>query len=169
MSRLYLLRHAKSDWGMGLPDHDRPLNARGQADAARLGQWLAQDPDRPKLVICSTAQRTRETLAILTEAGGLSFDVLYEPALYGAGTDTIRQIVRSEARQHDAALLIGHNPGFHDMAMRSAKSGDPEMLRQLRAKYPTCTLSILGYDQPSLGEADLESGQLLDFVRPRDL
>lgn len=169
MSRLYLLRHAKSDWGMGLPDHDRPLNARGQADAARLGQWLARDQDRPQLVICSTAQRTRETLAILMEAGELLFDVLYEPALYGAGTETIRQIVRSEARQHDAALLIGHNPGFHDMAMRSAKTGDPDMMRRLSAKYPTCTLSILEYDHPSLGGADLDSGELLDFVRPKDL
>jgi len=154
---------------MGLPDHDRPLNARGQADAARMGQWLGRDHDRPKLVICSTAQRTRETLAILMEAGALSFDFLYEPALYGAGTETIRQIVRSEARQHAGALLIGHNPGFHDMAMRSAKSGDPEMMRRLRAKYPTCTLSILEYAQLTLEAADLDSGQLLDFIRPKDL
>lgn len=169
MARLYLLRHAKSDWGMSLSDHDRPLNARGQADAARMGQWLAQDHHCPQLVICSTAQRTRETLAILMEAGGFSFDVLYEPALYGAGTETIRRIIKAEAAQHDALLLIGHNPGFQDMAVRSAKSGDPDTMRQLRAKYPTCTLSILEYDQSSFGEADLDRGQLLDFVRPRDL
>ncbi|SDD23233.1 MULTISPECIES: SixA phosphatase family protein [Kordiimonas] len=169
MAKLFLLRHAKSDWGMGLPDHDRPLNARGQAAAAQMGQWLAKDDTCPKLVICSTAQRTRETLAILTEAGGLSFDVLYEPALYGAGTETIRQIIVTDAGQYESVLLIGHNPGFHDMAFRSAKGGDSELIRRLGAKYPTCTLSILEFDAPCLEQADLESGRLLNFVRPKDL
>jgi phosphohistidine phosphatase len=40
--RLILTRHAKSAWDDPLmADHDRPLNERGKAAAADLGQWLA--------------------------------------------------------------------------------------------------------------------------------
>jgi len=169
MARLYLLRHAKSDWGAGLPDHDRPLNDRGRQAAAQMGRWLSKDENLPKLVICSTAQRTRETLETLSEAGNLSFDVLYEPSLYGAGTETIRRIIKADAGQHQAVLLVGHNPGFQDMAIRSAKTGDSSTVRQLRIKYPTCALSIFEFEAPTLEQADLDRGNLLKFIRPRDL
>ncbi|OYX25664.1 MAG: phosphoglycerate mutase [Rhodobacterales bacterium 32-66-7] len=42
MKRLILTRHTKSSWDdPQMPDHDRPLNERGKAAAADLGQWLA--------------------------------------------------------------------------------------------------------------------------------
>ena len=44
-SRLILLRHAKSDYPLGVPDHDRPLNERGRRDADAAGAWLAEHRD----------------------------------------------------------------------------------------------------------------------------
>jgi phosphohistidine phosphatase len=59
---LILIRHAKSDWDdPALSDHDRPLNARGQLSAPRIGAWLAERGVTPDAVLCSTALRTRET------------------------------------------------------------------------------------------------------------
>jgi phosphohistidine phosphatase len=59
---LILIRHAKSDWEHpALDDHDRPLNARGQRSAPRIGAWLAAQGLAPDAVLCSTARRTRET------------------------------------------------------------------------------------------------------------
>jgi phosphohistidine phosphatase len=38
MKTLLLLRHGKSNWNEpSLPDHDRPLNKRGERDAPRMG------------------------------------------------------------------------------------------------------------------------------------
>jgi phosphohistidine phosphatase len=66
MKTLYLLRHAKSDWGdPGLDDHDRPLAARGARAAAVVGVHFAQQGYRPSLVLCSSARRTRQTLESL--------------------------------------------------------------------------------------------------------
>ena len=60
MKRLILTRHAKSSWDDPLtPDHDRPLNDRGKAAAADLGQWLASRGYIPDEVLCSDALRTR--------------------------------------------------------------------------------------------------------------
>ena len=35
---LLIVRHAKSDWEAGAPDHERPLNARGRREAPELGR-----------------------------------------------------------------------------------------------------------------------------------
>ena len=41
MKRLILTRHAKSAWDDPLtPDHDRPLNERGKAAAARIDRMM---------------------------------------------------------------------------------------------------------------------------------
>ena len=64
--RLLLLRHAKSDWGSAdLADIDRPLNSRGKAAAVTMARYLKENGLQPDRILCSTAQRTRETLARL--------------------------------------------------------------------------------------------------------
>ena len=69
MKRLILTRHAKSSWDDPLtPDHDRPLNDRGKAAAADLGQWLASRDYVPGEVLCSDAVRTRKTFSGIAPA-----------------------------------------------------------------------------------------------------
>ena len=69
MKRLILTRHAKSSWDDPLtPDHDRPLNDRGKAAAADLGQWLASRDYVPGEVLCSDALRTRKTFSGIAPA-----------------------------------------------------------------------------------------------------
>ncbi len=58
---LLIIRHAKSDWESGAPDHERPLNARGRREAPKLGKHLAALGLRPDLVVCSDAARARQT------------------------------------------------------------------------------------------------------------
>uniref|UniRef100_UPI0035189862 SixA phosphatase family protein n=1 Tax=Nioella sp. TaxID=1912091 RepID=UPI0035189862 len=65
MKRLILMRHAKSDWSLGQPDAARPLNARGQRSAEAMGDWLREKGYLPDQILCSSAQRTRETLDLL--------------------------------------------------------------------------------------------------------
>src|SRR5688500_5539813 len=62
MKRVYLLRHAKSSWKHPeLPDHDRPLAARGRRAAKAIVRHMRAQEFVPELVLCSTARRARET------------------------------------------------------------------------------------------------------------
>ena len=73
MRTLTLMRHAKSDWTASapgeppLPDKDRPLSRRGKRDAPLMATWMAANGLDPDLIICSTAVRTRQTLALTKE------------------------------------------------------------------------------------------------------
>jgi phosphohistidine phosphatase len=66
MKTLHLLRHAKSSWkDPALDDHERPLSKRGRETAKMIGAYLRREKIRPDMVVCSTAVRTRQTLALI--------------------------------------------------------------------------------------------------------
>jgi phosphohistidine phosphatase len=109
---LVLLRHAKADRPAGVSDEQRPLTARGHADAAAAGAWLARSGLRPDLVLCSPAKRTRQTwhgIAVAL-AGSAAPTVRYEPDLYDGGAEDLLALVREVGEDVNTVLLIGHNP-----------------------------------------------------------
>lgn len=162
---LHLLRHAKSSWDEeGLDDFDRPLNDRGRCACAALATHLADESVAPDLVLCSPSRRTRETLeAIESSLGGPRAE--FPDRLYGAGAGAISEIVAALPAGASAAMLIGHNPGIEEAALRLARSGAD--LETMRAKYPTGALATIAFDVEEWHEAG--SGVLSSFVRPRDL
>ena len=62
MRTLVLMRHAKSDYPAGVPDHERPLAPRGTREAGLAGDWLREHAPAIDAVLCSSAVRTRQTL-----------------------------------------------------------------------------------------------------------
>jgi phosphohistidine phosphatase len=151
MKRLYLLRHAKSSWDdESLADHDRPLSSRGRDAADAIGRYLREHEIAPELVLCSSAARTRETLARIGLDGEIDRD------LYGASASALLARVRALPPSVGSVLLIGHNPGMHDLSL--ALTGEPA------DKYPTGALAAI-----ELGDWRAGSGRMIAFVRPREL
>jgi len=109
---LVLLRHSKADHPSGTPDEQRPLTARGHADAGAAGAWLARGGLRPDLVICSPAKRTRQTWhgVAVALAGDAAPQVHYEQDVYDGGPDKLLALVRQAGDDVRTLLLIGHNP-----------------------------------------------------------
>lgn len=114
---LVLLRHAKAETPQGMADEDRPLSARGQADALAAGGWLASR-QVPELVLCSPAKRTRQTWHAI--ATSLPADaapaVRYERALYLGDPGSLLALVQEIEDQVTRLLLIGHNPSLSQLA-----------------------------------------------------
>ena len=85
MKTLLLLRHAKSSWAdPGQPDFERPLNERGRQTAPVIGRFLVQRMLKPDTVVCSPAERARETAALVLAAAELSPAVRYDARIYEA-------------------------------------------------------------------------------------
>lgn len=167
MAELLLLRHAKSDWGTGLADHDRPLNDRGRKAAAAMGHYMQGEGLLPDLVICSTAVRARQTLACVTEAGQLQVAVQYEPALYGASASAILEVVRRDGGAAERLLLVGHNPGFQDVAIQFSEHARSEDARSIQTKYPTCALSVFRLRGGPVVDGIDGKAELIRYVTPR--
>ncbi|WP_156943769.1 SixA phosphatase family protein [Roseivivax isoporae] len=160
MPRLFLMRHAKSDWSLGEDDHARPLNPRGRKSAEALGDWMRAHDYLPDQVLCSSSTRTRETLARLD----IDAPVRFEDRLYHADPHTILRALHHA--DGEAVLVIGHNPGFAEFAGRIVE--DPPVHPRFR-DYPTGATLVA--DLPGTLWPDLAWGEArtVDFVVPREL
>jgi phosphohistidine phosphatase len=166
---LWLLRHAKAVPGeSGLGDADRPLDARGRRAAALMGRYLAKRGVRPDLVLCSPSARTRETLELVSAALGNELPVRFEESLYLAPEDDLLERLEEVPDDVGSVLLVGHNPGIAELAMRLARRGDRDALDALARKFPTGALAELRVS--ASGWDGLGRGcELLGFVTPKRL
>jgi phosphohistidine phosphatase len=168
---LILLRHAKSDYPDGVADHERPLAPRGQREAGLAGDWLRTDPlidPRVQAVLCSTATRTRETLA----RTGLNAEVRYVDRIYdatpGAVIDEINDTEDTFGFDVRTLLVIGHEPAMSQLALGLADLGhsDADAVERISAKYPTSSMAVLKVSG-SWRSVQLGSAALVAFHVPR--
>jgi phosphohistidine phosphatase len=170
MHQLLLLRHAKSSWdAAGVPDRDRPLNARGRRAAATMRRAMGEFGLIPDLILVSSAKRTMETMHALEPWDDTP---LIEPMdeLYLASEASLLATLRSVAETVRTVLLIGHNPGMHELAVTlTDPRGSPERLvRGVRDGFPTGALAEFSVTGPwsRLGQG---GGRLMRFLTPRML
>ncbi len=164
MKRLILTRHAKSSWDDPLsPDHDRPLNERGKAAAADLGQWLDSRGYVPGEVLCSDAVRTRKTWAGISAALPGTATLELKPALYHAGAEVMLAVLKHASA--DVVMMIGHNPGIAEFASKLVANAplNPDF-----GRYPTGATLVVDFAISSWADVSLGSGVTVDFVIPRE-
>ena len=120
MQRLILLRHGKADSVSALGgDLERGLTDRGRRDAALMGRVLAEAGFSPDLVMVSSARRACETW----EEAGRAFPgarVEFSRGLYLASRDHLTHTVDATGDTADCLMIVGHNPGLHEMAIACA-------------------------------------------------
>jgi phosphohistidine phosphatase len=171
MRTLYLLRHAKAADPATFTgaDLDRPLTERGRRDAAGLGEHLRLSGCRPQVVLCSPALRTRQTLDLVAAGLGLQARVQIDDAIYAASEAQLWQSVRELPETVGEALIVGHNPGLHELASSLADHGDDKLRARVREKLPTCALVTAVWTDSSWTGLRRSGATLHDFVTPRDL
>jgi phosphohistidine phosphatase len=176
MRRLMLLRHAKTEHDAPSGhDQDRRLDERGRLDAAAIGTWIGQHPPFPDAVLVSTAVRAQQTWEIARDA--MKDAVRERPprphvelldGLYGAEpTQLLRTIRMAEVSDPARLMLIGHNPGMHELALMLAGSGDAAAKKALEHNLPTAGLAILDFATEDWSEVAFRRGKLVRFTSPK--
>jgi len=163
MHMLHLLRHAKSSWKADVEDHERRLTRRGREAARRIGKHLPGAIGMPDLVLCSSALRTRETLDLVLAEFAARPRILMEDELYAASREKLMDRLRHLAEEDSNVLLIGHNPGLHELAIALADPGSPGFRALACGKFPTAARASLQVSSawPALG---CSRHQLIDYV-----
>ena len=157
------MRHAKSAYPDGVGDHERPLAARGVREGALAGDWIRVNVAPVDAVLCSSATRTRQTLA----RTGLQAPVTYLDELYGASPgETIRQI-NGVGDDVTTLLVVGHEPTTSEVALRLAGLGsDRDAVDRIAQKFPTSAIAVLQVPT-TWSELELEGATLVHFHIPR--
>ncbi len=168
---LLLMRHAAAAHQGGTADHDRPLTAAGRDDAAAAGQWLSQRTPTIDLVVCSTATRTRETLAAMQLPTPDALSVTFSEEIYNGTVDDILGQLVAVPSSANTVLVVGHAPGIPSTAgelalTRSAATGqpEPEGLAHLRI-FPAAAIAVLRTDA-DWSQLSQHGAELRDVRRP---
>jgi phosphohistidine phosphatase len=158
-STLVLLRHAKSAYPPGVPDHERPLSPRGRRDAPVAGELLGTVVPRFDMALVSTATRARQTweLVRVHVAADAVVDV---PELYLASPDTMLRRIRDVVV--GTLLVVSHNPGTEMLAEQLTANTDSSEYRRMVAKFPTAAFAVLSADEP-FGRWGYGDAQLTHF------
>ncbi|MFK7840009.1 MAG: histidine phosphatase family protein [Bdellovibrionales bacterium] len=143
MKQLLILRHAQAlGTEIGGSDKTRKLSPNGHADAKALGKCMVKDELRPDLVLCSSAVRTRETLADVLN----SYDDLethFIDQLYNSDFLTLKQNIHEISDDVQSLMIVAHNPGIHELAARLAMDDGSSRVERLLLAYMPATLTVL--------------------------
>lgn len=134
MKQLTLIRHAKSCWkNPQLADFDRPLSNRGLSDLPGMTSRAAQLQLRPDLILCSGADRALTTAVQLAKSLGYPPEDIENIAeIYHARSETLLNLLQSQADEHKHIIVVGHNPALELLTVY--------LTGEKIAKFPTCGL-----------------------------
>ncbi|MFY7965108.1 MAG: SixA phosphatase family protein, partial [Chitinophagaceae bacterium] len=134
MKQLFIIRHAKSSWDIGvLNDFDRTLNNRGHRDAPIMANKLLDRNINIDLFVSSTAKRAFTTATYFAEAyKKTENDILKVSELYHAMPNIFFKTISDFNDNYNSAAVFSHNPGITDFVNELTKTQIDDM--------PTCSI-----------------------------
>ena len=161
MKTLYVTRHGKSSReDTSLPDIERPLSPRGERDSETMGRRLAARNVALDALVSSPAKRAVRTSQLLADAMGLDPDLVRtDERIYEATVEELSSVVRGLADHLDRVMLVGHNPGFTDLADLLANVEVEDM--------PTCCVCGLSFAVDAWSEVIPGTGTMVLFEYPK--
>ena len=144
-----------------MSDRERPLNNRGQRDAPRMARLLDEQQLTPDLILCSTAERARETTQLIVEHCVREIEVRHTKRLYLAAPKECASAVRDNADAESCVMIVAHNPGLENLV--TSLSGEYE-------RMSTAALARFEVDIESWKEFSLDTScRLVHVYRPKEL
>lgn len=170
MKKVILLRHAKSSWDdPSLDDHDRPLNRRGKQAAPIIGEWLSHREHMPDVVLCSSSERTRETVSGMRKSVPSLPDPVVERELYHASPCDMRSRLSQLPSNVETVMLVGHQPGLGSLVRKLANGQENRRCKRAYEHFPTGAAAVLEIDVEDWADIDYAKARFVDFAKPREL
>ncbi|MFD0532170.1 SixA phosphatase family protein [Kitasatospora arboriphila] len=163
--RIVLTRHAKAEPN-GPDDHERPLSAAGRLEAPGTGRWLAAAGIAPGLALVSTARRARETWELIVPELPAPPPAVFEDRVYEAEVADLLALVGETPDEVSGLLVLGHNPGVHELADALVGESDGDLLDRMDAsEFPNSAVAVLEFTG-SWKDLDAGLARLVAFRTP---
>ena len=166
---LWVLRHAKAG-AHGPDDRGRSITGRGRRQAADVASTLGAAPSAglvlPTVVLCSSADRARQTAEVVLGALGPDAVLVVDRALYQADAYDIIDVLREVGDDAAAVMVVGHNPALYELVAVLLDPDDADGAARLQAGFPTAALAVVGLDLASWAQLTVGTGTLLDLMLP---
>ncbi len=156
MKKLFLIRHAKSDWtNPELKDSERFLNERGYSNANMMASKFKYKTD---LIITSPAIRAISTALIFARNINYnSNNICIKQELYESSVKKYLDVIHEIDNAFETILLFAHNPTISDLAQ--------QLTHALPMELPTCAIVGINFDVSDWKK--VKEGDLFLFDYPK--
>jgi phosphohistidine phosphatase len=162
MKTIYLIRHAKSDWGADVDDFDRPLNDRGKRDAPVMARRLKLRNVDIDAFVSSPAKRALKTAKIFAAEFSLQHEQIVQiPELYMAPAATFYSVLESLDNSLSSVLIFSHNNGITEFANSLGIARIDNM--------PTCSVFAFTVEAESWVQIRTALKQFVFFDYPKNI
>lgn len=159
MKKLFIIRHAKSDWTDDtIDDFDRPLNKRGLKNTPFMAKLLKNKNIMPDLILSSPANRAHLTAHIIAREIGYDKNISSNITIYEAESKTLKKNINNITDEKNIVFLVGHNPGLSDLA---------NILCDLDEDIPTCAVVEISFDTNSWKNISKNNSTLISYEYPK--
>ena len=160
MKKLFLIRHAKSNWNdHTLSDIERPLNHRGERNAPTMAQRAACKWSKPDLILCSPALRARQTAEKFSEYWWNDTETKICNELYEGSASVILDLFSGSSDKIKSLVAVFHNPVITNLTNLLASTN--------LSNIPTCGITYLQLNKPNWGNLEVGSCSLEEFDFPK--
>lgn len=132
-----------------------------------IGSYLANHSFRPDRVLVSPAARTRETWRQIAAALRVAPDAVFDERIYNAAPQALLNVIAETPDEARGVLMLGHNPGLHELAMLLVATGDIDTRERLRENFPTSGMAIVDFALDNWSKLHARCGRLERFVSPK--
>lgn len=161
MKTLLIMRHAKTQPDAPHGDHARELTDRGHRDAPVIGRSILSTVGTPDAIVTSDARRALQTAELVAASCDFVAPLTVDPSIYGADADGLARIVQQLPDSADCVVLVGHNPGMHELIDLLADASLP------MGNFPTAGLAHLEHDSDHWQDVTPGSCRLRGFTSPK--
>lgn len=160
---LILLRHAKSSWkDSSLNDIQRPLNKRGNRDAPKMGEHMAEQNILPEVIFSSPGLRALTTARLISVKIGIEpSNIKVDDNIYTFNFKELLGVIKSLDEGYNKVLIVGHNPAITDLTNYLSGSKIDNV--------PTCGLAVVEFSGKKWTEVSKKDGKLSSFDYPKKL
>lgn len=160
--QLLLVRHGKSDRDSPtLKDFDRPLNHRGNKNAAAMAEKIHKKGWSSPLLVSSPANRAWSTAKHFARIWNISAEEIHtELSIYEADTTDLLKVVNKFSNEYSTIAMFGHNPGFTDFANYLTNADIYNI--------PTSGVLVISFDVNDWAEISQHTGNILLFDFPKN-
>lgn len=126
-----------------------------------MADWLAETGNVPELILCSSAERTQETAALMKASWPQEVPVSSSKELYLASPESILRVIRSDGCDANPLLVIAHNPGLGQLI---------SLLAGQQLDVPTATIAVFDVAIADWGELRSDVPIVLhEWIQPKKL
>jgi phosphohistidine phosphatase len=157
------MRHAKAE-PFAETDHARRLTDRGIAAARDVGAHLRDSGIRPDFVLVSSAERTRDTWAAVSElAGAGSAEVRLDDAVFTGSPDVVLEALQAAPADAGTVMFVGHNPTAAYLChLLDDGEGEPAAVSGLLEGFPPGAVAVMEIGVP-WSELGPETGRVVGY------